>query len=148
MSVKKFAILTECPDGTYEIFHIVRLLSDSEFGISRISRFETALNENKEVVGMNVSSYLNAKYNAIWDGVQFISDQPPAEQDSHEVSRYAFMYDNTVFFMLGFDKNSITDQKFEAAMSQNIIVKDVTEYPDSILGWIWNGVELVDPNNV
>lgn len=148
MAIIKYAFLTECQDGTYEVFHLVRLLDDTEFGLSRISRFETALTENKQIIMMDVSNFENAAYNASWDGSQFTIGSAPPVQDNSEVSRYALLYDNVIFFILGFDKGSITDEKFKAAISQNTMVINATEYSDSIFGWIWNGTELYNPNNV
>lgn len=147
MAIYKYALLTEIENNNYEVFHTIRLSDVDAPSLIRINKFEELISEGKEIIGMNVTDILNVKFGSVWNGSEFINEPGFIQREPSErpVASHAILSDNTVVFILGFEKDSLLDNKFKAAFSGKIMIKNITDYPNSILGWIWNGTELLNP---
>lgn len=63
------------------------------------------------------------------------------------VKRYVFIAENDVFLQFSFDDENSHPRAaaWAAGLSSNPICIEVTDRPEVIPGWTWNGIEFVAP---
>jgi hypothetical protein len=144
MSIHKYALLTDIGDGKHEIFHIIRFTDDDEIGLDRLNRYENALNSEDTIFGMITTGKENVSLLSTWDGSEFtepevgVSYMQGAELPE-DASQYAVLSDNKVFYMNIIKQGVYNDLKFDAAFSNKISFKRITDVEDVALGYIWDG---------
>lgn len=63
------------------------------------------------------------------------------------IRRFVFIAEGDIFMQLLFDDESqgVRSQGWSAGLSSSPIVIDVTDQPDIIPGWTWDGINFIPP---
>lgn len=145
-----FAVKLEEFENIYEVFDIFFVTEQYPDFLKRWS--EGFSNNDVEVI--NVSS-LNPTpktfdVGSIWDGTKFIPKITINRIEVHEnFISYAFLNTDKVVFGAHLIKkvDEFYIQKWQAAMTSKVIGLDATDFPEVILGYLWDGNNFYPPEN-
>lgn len=145
-----FAVQLEEFENIYEVFDISIITDQHPEVLDRWSKGFS----NNDVEVINVSNLLpipkTISVGDFWDGTKFISEKPinPIELNEN-FTAHAYLDTNKVVFGVHFIKkiNKFYDEKWQAAMTSKVIGIDATDYPDVILGHLWDGIKFYPPEN-
>jgi hypothetical protein len=153
MSIHKYALLTDIGNDKHEIFHIVRFTDDDEIGLDRLTRYENALDAEDTIFGMIATGKENVFLLSTWDGSNLTAPEvgvPYMEYPGlpEDTSEYALLSDNKIFYMTAIKQGTHSDLKFDAAFSNKVSFKRITDVENVALGYIWDGSQFSIQTNV
>lgn len=143
----RYALATKLDDNKYEVFRVVNV---PESAAATIERITNALDSGKPIISMKTSEYeYSAQMDAIWDGNSFTGGvrmiSPEIEIDWSIFDTFSFLCDNKIFFQFINQKNSLANDIFSAAFSQEVLLLKPEEDQLVSLGDIWNGTTFTSP---
>lgn len=138
MSTGKYALAIEIEDQLFEIFDILYFEKDSEIDLRY--RYGT-LGDTK---GIYPKDNRKIKISSFWNGIDFISDE---EKDYIETDPlqdlYILISNNIVFGGIIKNKNTIENDKYQAAFEGNVILINVSLVDNVGLGDLWDGKKII-----
>jgi hypothetical protein len=138
LSTGKYALAIEIEDQLFEIFDILYFEKDSEIDLRY--RYGT-LGDTK---GIYPKDNRKIKISSFWNGIDFISDE---EKDYIETDPlqdlYILISNNIVFGGIIKNKNTIENDKYQAAFEGNVILINVSLVDNVGLGDLWDGKKII-----
>ena len=146
--MNKFALTTEASPNLWQVFQIIRLI-DSESADDLVNCIKDSLLSNSVISGVNISEVdpESVKRNAIWDGTGFSGglEREAISSTAPRPIKRAILSDSKLLMVLTCSENSIEDELYEAAFSQNIKIVQVEEDQMAAPGYIWDGTSFSAP---
>lgn len=143
----RYALATKLDDNKYEVFRVVNI---PEEAFETITRITNAFNSGNPIISMKTSEHgYSAQMDAIWDGNSFTGGvrtiSPDIEVDWSINDTFSFLCDNKIFLQFINQKNSLGNDIFNAAFSQEVLLLKPEEDQLVSLGDIWNGTTFTSP---
>lgn len=145
----RYALATKLNDNNYEVFRVVNIPEDA---VELSTRVNNAFNSGNPIIAMKTSQYEdNARIGSVWDGSSFSGGQELVRPEDVIIDwsitdTFSFLCDNVIFFQFMNQKNSLGNDIFNAAFSQEVILLKLEEDQLVSLGDIWNGTTFTSPD--
>lgn len=144
--MNKFAILTQDLAGAeaWEVFQLIRL-ADSEDSTDLVNLIKEALLSNAVISGVNASTAGESlKRGAIWDGTNFSggTEYQPSFLNSSRTKKFALLENQKILLVFTAVEDSIEDELYSAAWSQNLKIIQVLEDQTVAPGYTWDGTNF------
>ena len=135
MEIRKYALVVE-----NEIFDILEVDSDLPFAERWKNGFATS------PVGMAVDSDQEIGIGSVWNGAIFESSSDVNVYTNPDLTkRYVFLLNNVVFAITHPTLSNSYIDSYEPAFATGVVGKDITDFPDVKVGWIFDGDMFKDP---
>lgn len=145
-----FAVKLEETKNIYEVFDIMIITDEHP---DRLDKWSKGF-ANNDVKVIDVSSLSprpkTINNGSFWNGKEFISKDNINEVEiSDNFTLHAYLdSDNTVFALHAIKKiDQFYNEKWQAALTSEVVGIDATNYPEVILGHLWDGNNFYPPLN-
>lgn len=139
MFVNKYAMAVKIEDNLFEIFEIFYFEKNTKIDL----KYKKATNVGAKAISIPIDD--NIKLSLLLDKNNFIHDLSDASFDiSKNQNIYLCVSDNKVFAYFLTGKETPTDEKFQAAFENEVIIIDVSLENTIGLGDFWNGQKIIN----
>jgi hypothetical protein len=138
LDTSKYALAVEIDSSLFEIFDILYFDKDSEID----TRYKSGTLSDAK--GFYPKDNKKIKIGAFWNGSDFVSaDETNYVEIDISQDIYVFTSQDIIFGAVIKDKNTLENNKYQAAFQSNIIIINVSSEDNIGLGDFWDGKKII-----
>jgi len=138
MATNKYALAVQIDDDLFEIFEILYLEKDTELDL----KYKKAANHGANFISIPIQN--TVKLSTFLDQNNLLYNLTNYSYDiSEDQSIYLGISKNKVFIVMLIENTNITDQKYQAAFENNVVLVDVSLENNIGLGDLWDKQKII-----